>query len=147
MMTAWKTVTYASAWGYMESCAAAVIEPGYLVNPWGRMRRFAPSKKRDVVASMQREAQNFPIQSTVADTCSLAMQRMVEYRAQHNLHFRLVNQIHDAIMLEVPENEVEQTKTMFVDTMGSIRIPISGREPLQLAVDIEVLTRWGEKVK
>jgi DNA polymerase-1 len=147
MMSTWKEETYARAWRYMEECAEAVENPGYLKNPWGRMRRFKPSSKRDVVDSMKREAQNYPIQSTVADTCMLAMQRMVEYREEHNLHFRLVNQIHDAIMVEVPENEIEKTKAMFQDTMGSIDIPIKGREPLRLGVDVEVLTRWGEKVK
>ena len=146
MMQTWKEQTYTQAWAYMEACAASVIDPGFLQNPWGRRRRF-PRAFEDELNGLQREAQNFPIQSTVADTCMIAMQLMVAYRQQHNLHFRLVNQVHDAIMLEVPEAEIEQTKVMFRDTMGSIDIPINATRVLRLGIDVEVLTRWGEKQK
>jgi len=145
MMDAWKTITYPAAWAYMVSCAEQVIDPGYIVNPWGRYRRFPAKVDRKLLPGMQRQAQNFPIQSTVADTCMIAMQLMDEYRAQHGLTFRLVNQIHDAIIVEVPILELEQTKQMFYDTMGSIDIPINSGLPLRLNIDIEVMTRWGEK--
>jgi DNA polymerase I-like protein with 3'-5' exonuclease and polymerase domains len=100
-----------------------------------------------MVAAMQREAQNFPIQSTVADTCLLALAQMVQYRKDYDLHFRIVNQIHDAIMLEVPELEIEPTKQMYKDTMGNIQIPVPNSEPLVLSVDIDILDRWGAKRK
>ena len=60
---------------------------------------------------------------------------------------RAWDQIHDAIMIEAPENEVERTKQMFNDTMGRIDIPIPNSKPLRLDIDIDVLTRWGEKKK
>lgn len=146
MTDAWKTRTYPVAWSYMQACAAEVLDPGYIITPWGRKRIFPPAREQDVVAAMQREAQNFPIQSTVADTCMIAMQLIVEYRQQHNLQFKIVNQIHDAIMLEVPEDEIEQVTIMFKETMGDIEIPIPER-PLTLDIGIEILTRWGEKRK
>jgi len=96
---------------------------------------------------MQREAQNYNIQSTVADTCMIAMHLAVDYRAKHNLHFKLINQVHDALMVEVPEDEIEATKNMFNETMGQIDIPVRDRKPLRLSIDIDVLTRWGEKLK
>ena len=77
----------------------------------------------------------------------LAMHLMLKYREKHGLRFKLINQIHDAIMIETPEEEVEQCKQMYIDTMGSIDIPIRAGETLRLGVDIEVMTRWGEKVK
>ena len=80
----------------------------------------------------------------MADTCLITLKLMVEYRRQHNLHFRIVNQIHDAILLEVPEDEIEATKAMFYATMGSIDIPLPGRKPLRLGLDIEVMRRWAE---
>lgn len=142
MMETWKTETYPAAWAYMLKCAESVVDPGRLVNPWGRARIFPPTDDREQIAKMGREAQNYPIQSTVADTCLITLKLMVDYRRTHNLHFKIVNQIHDAILLEVPENEIEQTKVMFYETMGSIDIPISGRAPLRLGLDIEVSTRW-----
>lgn len=147
MMDVWKKETYVQAWNYMEQCAESVVNPGFLRNPWGRLRRYPKQILEDELNGFEREAQNFPIQSTVADTCMIAMQLMVEYRQKHGLHFRMVNQIHDAIMLELPEAEIEQTKQMFKDTMGSIDIPINDTRVLRLGVDVEVLTRWGEKQK
>jgi len=147
MIDTWKTQTYVQAWDYMQACGAAVLNPGYIQNPWGRRRRFPKNAFHDELSGLQREASNFPIQSTVADTCMIAMQLMVEYRQKHGLHFRMCNQVHDAIMLEVPVGEVEQTKVMFRDTMGSIDIPVNATRVLRLGVDVEVLTRWGEKEK
>lgn len=145
MMEVWKTQTYPDAWNYMLECAETVVDPGVLVNPWGRERIFPPTHDREQIAKMGREAQNFPIQSTVADTCLITLKLMVEYRKAHNLHFRIVNQIHDAILLEVPTDEIEQTRTMFKETMGNIQIPMPGREPLCLGLDIDVMpNRWAE---
>jgi len=144
MMDAWKTETYPSAWAFMEQCSGAVDHPGYLVNPWGRQRRFPRTDNKEILDGMRREAQNFPIQSTVADTCMIAMQLMLDYREKHGLNFSIVNQIHDALMIETPEAEIEAAKQMFRDTMGSIDIPIHG-DSLRLGIDIEILDRWGEK--
>ena len=77
----------------------------------------------------------------------IAMQMMVEYRAEHGLHFRMVNQIHDAIMIECPEAEIEACCQMYYETMGSIDIPLPNGKPLRLGVDVDVMTRWSEKLK
>jgi len=147
IVRAWKEETYPTAWEYMCNCAAAVYDPGYLINPWGRKRRFMinPGDNR---ADMERQAQNYPIQSTVADTAMLAMDRIVRYRQEHDLHFRIQNQIHDAVMLEVPIPEIDACKKMFQETMANIDIPVGGPfKLLRLGVDIEVFKRWGEKSK
>lgn len=148
MVTAWKEVTYPTAWAYMCSCAQSVYSPGYIVNPWGRYRRFPKIRTNEERDDLERQAQNFPIQSTVADTAMIAMDLMIRYRENHKLHFRIQNQIHDALMLEVPIPEIEQCKQMFKDTMGSIDIPVGAPfNTLRLGVDIKVLTRWGEEAK
>lgn len=147
MMDVWKTATYPVAWRYMEWCGQQVIEPGYLENPWGRRRCFphpAPDDKK-LTSKWGREAQNYPIQSTVADTCLIMLWQLARYKEQHNLHFRLVNQIHDAVLLEVPESEIEATREMLYATMGNISIPMPNGPPLRLDVDIDVMRRWGEK--
>jgi DNA polymerase I-like protein with 3'-5' exonuclease and polymerase domains len=144
MIQTWKTKTYTSAWKYMEECSAKASNPGYLINPWGRYRHFAETNDRGLLAAFGREAQNFPIQSTVADTCLVTLWQLVRERPLRNLHFRIVNQIHDAILLEVPEEEIEQTKTLMKETMGSIEIPLEG-SPLVLDIDIDIMQRWGVK--
>jgi len=147
MMKAWKNTTYPDAWRYMEECAEQVTDQGFVVNPWGRRRRFPKQIPGKLLPGYQRQAQNFPIQSTVADTCMIAMWLMDKYRSEHGLGFRIINQIHDAIIVEAPIHELEQTKQMFYDTMGSIDIPISSDNSLRLDIDIEVMSRWGKKEK
>lgn len=147
MIDAWKYETYPDVWRYLENCSAKVLDPGYLINPWGRYRRFPRRVGESELAGMQRVASNFPIQSTVADCAQIAMHLMAQYRVRHGLRFRLINQIHDAIMIETPEEEVEQCRQMYSETMGSIDIPIRPGETLRLGVDVDVMTRWGEKVK
>jgi len=87
---------------------------------------------------------NFPIQSTVADTCMLALWMMADYRQQFGLGFRIINQIHDAILLEVPQTEIAATKQMCFDTMANIYIPLEAGRSLKLDVDVDVMSRWGE---
>jgi len=65
-------------------------------------------------------------------------------RKQRNLHFKIINQIHDAIVLEVPEDEIDKTKVVLHDTMGSIAIPTKPN-PIQLGIDIDIMSRWGVK--
>ena len=146
MMDAWKTTTYPDAWAYMCKCADDVLAQGYVENPWGRRRNFPQTTDSKRIAAMQREAQNFPIQSTVADTCIIALRMLQEYRKEHVLNYRIINQVHDAIMLEVPKDEVEEAKQACYATMANIAIPIPDN-PLKLDIDIDLMTRWGEKVK
>lgn len=147
IVRAWKEETYPTAWAYMCQCGQSVYVPGFLVNPWGRKRRFHIHKGDDR-ADMERQAQNYPIQSTVADTAMIAMDRIERARGKLGLHFKIVNQIHDAVMLEVPEDEIEATKQMFHDTMGTIDIPVGPPfNVLRLGVDVTVYKRWGEKAK
>ena len=78
----------------------------------------------------------------------IAMHLVALARKERGLHFRIVNQIHDAIMLEVPVDEIAETKQMFMDTMGSIDIPVGPPfNVLRLGIDITVYKRWGEKMK
>jgi len=146
MINSWKYETNVQAWAYLERCAAAVDSPGYIQNPFGRYRFFTNTKKQEIMDAQKREAQNANIQSTVADAVDIALERLVRYREEKQLHYKLVLQIHDAVMLEVPENEIEQTAAAFEATMGQIPIPM-GERTLTLGVDITVLDRWGVKRK
>jgi hypothetical protein len=60
MVTTWKSVSYPTAWAYMEQCGEQVMNPGYMINPWGRMRRFSTPINDEQLESFKREAQNFP---------------------------------------------------------------------------------------
>lgn len=78
----------------------------------------------------------------------IAMHLIMQERKRRNLHFKVVNQVHDAIMLMPPIDEIEQCKQLFEDTMGSIDIPIGPPfNVLRLGVDVQVMSRWGEELK
>jgi DNA polymerase I-like protein with 3'-5' exonuclease and polymerase domains len=143
MLDSWKNVSYQKAWAYMQACSKAAVTEWKVTNPWGRSRRFAPTTNRSLLASYEREGSNFNIQSSVADTCNLAVAMLLEERSRRGLTFLLCNQVHDAIMALVRKCEIEKMKQLFRDTMGNIPVPIKGREPLILGIDLEVMSRWG----
>lgn len=130
----------------MMQCNSAVTDPGYLINPFGRVRHAPFTHDQKIINKLGREFQNQNIQSTVQDTVALAYWLMVNYRKQHKLNFKVVNQIHDALLLLVPKNEIEQVYEMIPVTAGNITIPIIGN-PLKLGVEIDTMSRWGEKIK
>ena len=148
----WHTI-YAKSSEFLDSCQDCVLNPGYVENPWGRRRYFDfdPGDEA-IVAATRREAGNFPIQSTVADTMALALHECMKRRDEAALNFRVINQIHDALVLTVPEKEVDATIPLLSEAMHGIKIPVGrGRhatmlETLQLSVDVEICEkRWSEK--
>lgn len=125
-------------------CNKAVVDPGYISNPWGRIRSFPYTTDQKLINKMGRESQNYPIQSTVADTVMLAFWLIANYRKEYSLNCKIINQIHDAILFMVPIDEIDKTKEMIKQTMGNIIIPITNN-PLKLDVEIDIMERWGEK--
>ncbi len=77
----------------------------------------------------------------------IAMDKIATYREEHALRFQFINQIHDALKIETKRSYIDQCKHMFNVTMGAIDIPVGGTfGVLRLGVDVDVMTRWGEKV-
>lgn len=145
MMDAWKERTYRSAWAYMQSCAAAVTnQGGAIITPWGTRRIFHATNDNRTLSGMRREAQNFPVQGTVAETCKIALYNMMEMQRKYPGRFKIMNQIHDAIQILVREDDVAFGEQLCLDCMGGIAIPMPSG-PLCLGVDVEHFTRWGEK--
>lgn len=143
---AWKK-TYRLAWTFLESCQAAVLNPGYVEGAWGRRRYFPKVDDDGLVMAFQRQAANFPIQNTVADTMRIAMSRVIRERDRLRLRSRISNQIHDALLVRVPNDEVETMTGILQSKMGGIAIPLPSGGTLVLDVEIERFARWGEKIK
>jgi len=145
MISAWKSKSYPDAWAFLSGCAEEVRNKFELVNPWGRHRFFPETKDEQQLAKMCREGMNYKIQSGVADNLLIALQLITKWRKDHGLHFRIVNLIHDAVLVETPVEEIEKTREMFLGTMGNIDMPMpGGRPPLRMGVDIDVMEkRWG----
>jgi DNA polymerase I-like protein with 3'-5' exonuclease and polymerase domains len=122
------------------------VKMHYAENPFGRRRIFAPANSREEEGSVRREAGNAIIQSTVADALMLAMCKFVNIRNRIGSKIRIINPIHDALMLLAPDSEVETGKKMLEEVMGSIAIPTyDAHPPFCLGVDITSFKRWGSK--
>jgi DNA polymerase I-like protein with 3'-5' exonuclease and polymerase domains len=108
-----------------------------------------------VAAEQQRQAMNFPIQSLVADAMSRALDHLYFRRELYGLHYKIVLQIHDAVLLEVPCDEIEivhdkvlpecMTDLVNIYPCNMEGIPINDKI-YHLGVDREVYTKWGEKL-
>lgn len=142
----WKTVAYPHLWDTLQSWGQRLYNEGYVENPWGR-RKYGYVRKGEKNASLERQFSNFPIQSTVADTVQIAMDKMRVFIENTQLPFKIQNQIHDAVMVEAPIEYIPQVKQMFQETMAGIKIPLPNGRWFTLDVDIDVYERWGVKMK
>ncbi len=143
---------------FFEACRQRVQEPGWLCHCFGRFRRFPVTNDRSLQGEFERQGQNFPIQGMIASAMDRAIAYMQDYR--DNVlgipdMFRLVLQIHDAVLLAVPYEHVERVcKEVLPLNMGQ-RVPIyptdlagvpNGEGPYYLGAEIDVFHHWGEKL-
>ncbi len=90
-------------------------------------------------AAGERAAINHPIQGTAADVIKIAMIRLAPRLAEAGLTARLVLQVHDELLLEVPNGEVGRLVPILVDTMeGALALDVP------LTVDVKSGPRWDE---
>lgn len=151
--------SYPGTWDYLAECRRRSQNEGWLVGPYGSYRRFMKSSDRQVIGEQERQAQNFPIQNGVADAVSLACFNFLQYRKEHpELQYKLVLQIHDAIVLMCPIAQAERIYNEVIPTCMVDRVPFWPRhldgslmtqvtEPYHFGVDREIFTHWGVKVK
>lgn len=141
---------------FLQNCQDAVTTPGWMVNAYGRYRRFMGTSDRMVLAEQQRQAQNFPIQSGVADAMNIALYNLMQFREQHQVPFRFLLQIHDAVLLEVPVAYVDVVVKHMMPLCMQDQVPfipcrldgtaITNAPVYNLGIDTEVMLYWGEKL-
>ncbi len=114
-------------------------ERGWAETLSGR-RRYIPeleSRNWNVRQFGERIAQNTPIQGTAADMIKEAMIRIHRGLSEANLRARMLLQVHDELVFEVPEEEIEALENFVVETMeGAMELDV----PLE--VDVGVGTSW-----
>lgn len=139
---------------FLAECRARSQDPGYIVGPYGRFRRFIPSNDRAVRGEQERQAQNFPIQGGVADAVSIALNNFYMYREEHpEIDYKIGLQIHDAIVLIVPIEHAEQVYKEVVPKCMIDAVPFYPRRldgslinagPYHFGSSREVFVHWGE---
>jgi len=109
---------------YLDNIRLEVAEKGYVTTLLGRRRYFPQLMSGASVSEMararaNREAINAPIQGTAADIIKLAMLKLPKRLALAGLSARMLLQVHDELILECPEGEIEQTTAIVQDVMQS----------------------------
>lgn len=147
---------YPVASAFLAECRERSRSPGWLCGAYGRYRRFFTTDDAKIIGEQERQACNFPIQNGVADYISEVIWQLMDYRAAHGSKFRLVMQIHDALLFEVSEEHLPELVNTIIPECMTRRVPfrpchLDGTPqdvaPYYFGVDVEVYRNWGVKVK
>ena len=154
---------------FLDVCSSCVTNPKFLATPFGRRRRFQiDTDDTSLIAQQQREARNFPIQSTVAECLNRATwncwnMRPAVQEKYPNFDFRQALGVHDALIFQVPVDSIPYMMVPggFIDVCMSKHAPIPrpdpticnglyanadpDRFPYEVGVDKEIFLRWDEK--
>ena len=132
---------YSGVKQYLESTKEQARKLGYVQTILGR-RRFIPeinSSNRQVREAAERMAINMPVQGTSADIIKVAMINLDHEMQKRQLKSKMLLQVHDELILEVPEDELEEIRQLVPEIM-SAALKLS----IPLKVDIKTGKNWGE---
>ncbi|NCY23767.1 MAG: DNA polymerase I [Alphaproteobacteria bacterium] len=102
---------------------------GYVLSPFGRKLWIANIAAKDPIlrSGAERQAINAPFQGGAAEVIKRAMVRVPRALADAGLKARMLLQVHDELVLEVPETEMEATGRVLRDAMQNVavlRVPL-----------------------
>ena len=126
---------------YMDRTRAAAREQGFVETVSGR-RLYLPeirSRDRNLQQYAERSAINAPMQGTAADIIKRAMIRVQAWLAESGAGARLVMQVHDELVLEVADPEIEKVRGKVVELMCG-----AGELSVALKVDTGVGLNWDD---
>jgi DNA polymerase-1 len=110
---------YASIKKYMDSTINYAREHGYVETLMGRKRylRDITSANQTVRGYAERNAINSPIQGTAAEMIKLAMIRVHKALQQQKLRTKMILQVHDELVFDVPDEEINDAKQLVKECM------------------------------
>ena len=131
--------TYKGVRRYMEEVPVRAREHGYVRSIYGRIRPLAgiTDRNANIRKAAEREAINMPIQGTASDIVKIAMLHVDEEFKRNGLAAKLLMQVHDELLVEVPENEVDKVIEILkheMETAVELDVP--------LVADVGVGENW-----
>jgi DNA polymerase I len=114
---------------YMDDIIQSAKQKGYVTTLMQR-RRYIPeitSRNFNLRSFAERTAMNTPIQGSAADIIKKAMIDMAKALKDHNLKSRLLLQVHDELIFEAPQDEIEILKKLVPDVMEhalELKVPL-----------------------
>ncbi|MDD4985426.1 MAG: DNA polymerase I, partial [Dehalococcoidales bacterium] len=129
---------------YLESTKKQARELGYVQTLLGR-KRFIPeikSSNRQVREAAERMAINMPVQGTSADIIKVAMVNLYREMTERRLKSKMLLQVHDELIFEVPAEEMDVMRRLVPQVMSTALVL-----GVPLKVDIKAGSNWGEMEK
>jgi len=115
---------------YMDETVAQARERGYVMTILGRRRQLRDINSRNNMAksSAERMAVNTPIQGSAADMIKIAMVSIFQEMKKKDLKSRMILQVHDELVFDVPRDEVDIMKDIIQNkmthAMPDLKVPI-----------------------
>lgn len=135
---------YSGVREYLDQTRALAHAQGYVETLFGRRRPIPDinSPFPQLQAGAERMAINMPVQGTAADFMKLAMIQIAERLPKISKDARLLLQVHDELVFEVPENDVEDIAAKVVDVMQNVE-----KLGVPIVVDAKYGKNWDELKK
>jgi len=133
--------TYKGVRRYMEETPEKVRETGEVRTIFGRVRPIPDinNSNHNLRSRAEREALNAPLQGSAADIVKMAMIKVQARLRRENLKGKMLLQVHDELLLEVPEKEIDRTREVVREEMESVY-----RLTVPLVVGIGTGCNWME---
>ncbi len=128
---------YTGVQAYIEKTLEEARQRGYVITLLHR-RRYLPDIQSPTVAIRQaseRMAINTPLQGTAADIIKVAMIHIQNRIEELRLSTKMIMQVHDELVFEVPEDEVQEALSMIQNEMETV---------MELSVPLNVSIHWGK---
>jgi DNA polymerase-1 len=112
---------------FMDSCVAEAREKMYVTTLLGRRCAIPEinSKNGAVRGYAERNAINYPVQGSAADIIKVAMVRIARRLTREGSNARMLLQVHDELVFDVPKEELEDVKTLVVEEMeGAVDVSV-----------------------
>jgi DNA polymerase I len=136
--------TYAQLKEYLDGVRRKAREDGFVASATGRRRAIPDlrSPNFQLRSAAERMAINFPIQSLAADIIKIAMVRLQKEIADDGLEGKMLLQVHDELLFEVPDQELDRFSEMVPRVM-------TGAYELETGIEVEakVGPNWADMKK
>lgn len=111
--------TYPKIKQFLDSLVEDAKKTGYSVTEFGRRRPVPELSSSNFMQRSfgERVAMNSPIQGTAADIIKIAMINVEKKLEEKNMRTRIVLQVHDELLLEAPEDEIDEAKKLLGEEM------------------------------
>lgn len=132
---------YPGVQAFMQNTRVNAADKGYVETLFGRRLYLPEINDRNAMRrqAAERTAINAPLQGSAADLIKIAMIRVDAWLAEQKLNSKMIMQVHDELVLEVPESEMEQVRSGLRDIMqGAAELNVP------LIVDIGSGKNWDE---